>query len=1528
MPSFRDTALRLYRKIFSLADGERLADGPELLLDGHSAVAVCEAGICEYNVLSGSALVEGAESAWRSESIAPGITLFGNPLHTLGSEGSSGAFAAAMGVALAGDRATLFLDGADFNHCHGLLHSAVSQHLSLVIHITTPNQGEAHSHSIQIAQQAMQSGAIVLQIGSHQDAVDLTLLARRASEELLTPVILLMPQTISLNAARVILPSPQLVEHYLGRSTDQITALNRSQQLLLGEQRRRLPIWHDPDRPLLNGAQLSSGMQRRSELAHQFFFQQDQIQHLDKLRLQLEKASGRHHSPLHQHGSGRQQHKLLVNHDQFGEICAQLKGVAPQLADRITLVAIEQISPLPVERLASVITDTDRVTVLENQNGDRSGLSLLITLLKPRIPAKSWHNVLFHGNATCPSVAELTALIERLTASNLPEQLYIGEITSARTDNQPKREVLQDELQRHYPALNNLASATISSTTSLKPASRPNKTIHIAVFHDNSEQWRYLHTDIGNLIHHLADSESWPLIQSRPALEGEEWGALQVDHLFCSASVDAADLYSLPLDIAVVCQRSHWAEIIPSLADRGLLISSTDITLDATLKDDLNQREIRALKIGHGDSSISNLREHLLGALFAELNQESQIPSNWRRLLQARRGYIQSLSAREMVHAEEALKEGYEDGDASHHLNADEVPISSVLETAPLPMAVRHYGNHHSRVDNLANFWNLVGSHYRDHDRKESRNPSGIDPYLATGTMPVLTSTFRSFAEKIDTLPQFNAPHCSGCGECWSYCPDSAIGVSALTPKAWLNHVLKQGGVDALRPLASTIIARMILLAKRREILIESHSGLHTLFSTATTGVIGEANLNDERRLAAEKAAELILARTPAVGTAATDTLFKNAEASQPGTGTLLSLAINPDACKGCGLCSDLCHDQALTMVPATTETVKMARTQWRGWEELPDSDSSTIQQARKQGMGDIASLMLSRSCAFPMAGGDSAEPASGAKIALRMLLATAEYQRQPRISQLGKRLAEQQESLTAEIRELLVEAMPTEDLDRLGAALKGRRSRQIDIGELTASLLQDQGQVGSQNEGQIDAIRLQRLIELNQSLADKHWQLLEGEQGQGRARYSLVIAASKNNSWCNSYPYNPFSVPTLVDNHGSAPQLALGLIQQQLKQAGEIAALLRDSRQELQRSASRAKANSKIPAWSELSKDERDGAAPILLIADAEELAGRSMAQLFNLLNSGLPVKVIAMNGLDFGLDTIHFGHEEIASSQQHAQNLALLALHHGRSYVAQCSISEPGHLQDALQQALEFSGPALVHLHTPSPQRHQFTGSEVLARAAAALRCRVLPLFSYHPEADGVFGSRLSLAGNPDINATYVMERVSSPENDDIEKEGDTELSAEELLHFGHWARGEGRFSAWFRPYRSDMGKAISLPEYLQLSESDRKRHTPVMALGGDEEVAIAAQMIKMAAECERNWRTLQELAGVVTPFTEQVRSNLQQEMQQQHQQELDQLRHDYEAKLAAQQQSLQGDFAQQLRDRLVTLAGYSHSQNQNGE
>ena len=113
----------------------------------------------------------------------------------------------------------------------------------------------------------------------------------------------------------------------------------------------------------------------------------------------------------------------------------------------------------------------------------------------------------------------------------------------------------------------------------------------------------------------------------------------------------------------------------------------------------------------------------------------------------------------------------------------------------------------------LPRFWDQTGVLYRDGQADRLT----ADPFLATGTMPPLSSTFNDTSLTRGKMPTFDPTLCTGCGKCWTHCPDSAIGVVASTPAALIDAGINRTGADAVRQVASKLASRIVSSNKKAD---------------------------------------------------------------------------------------------------------------------------------------------------------------------------------------------------------------------------------------------------------------------------------------------------------------------------------------------------------------------------------------------------------------------------------------------------------------------------------------------------------------------------------------------------------------------------------------------------------------------------------------------------------------------------------------------------------------------------------------
>ena len=1438
MSALRNVAIQWYRKVFGAPPGSDIREqGLDCVLDGNSAVALSEAAIATHAVLGGSLPLAEADAIWQNQLDHGATNLFGEPLSAQNAEGPRGVVAAATGLALAGRRATAFLSGSDIGAAQDLLIAAAGKHVPLVLHVdarTAAAHGAALGSGHDTIHQSADSGCFVLFAANVQEAADFTYIARRVAEASLVPGLVVMDsEQTALATQDVRLLSPTQASEFIGAAREHIEVPTAAQKLLFGDARRRVPAWHDLDEPVLTGALFDNDSFALGAFARRPFFDAYVADALRDSFASFAAKTGREYESLTRYRTDDAKLLLLAQGAAIETARAAADRLRKEYKIKAGVIGVRALRPFPAGELAAELDGRKSVIVLERTapplNGQppltreiRASLELLDARRRPQCTAA------LYGLGGLPlRVADLVELgsQDELHSRDL---WYLGVAFDDRSGDQPKREVLLDALRRAYPGLD---ASAIRSTQSSPVA--PGKSLSIAIHREDGG--KELLGTTAALLHALEGGR----VRTHPDVAWSAWSATRVDRLI------------------------HGDE---SLQDPGI-----DVATHATL--DVPGATVSLDKPGGGfhipvaDGVLRN--EQLLGGLFGALIKARLLDQKARRVIAARKSLLDNMPAEQR----DALVAAFQDG-LEGLAKLDDTDKNATAEpgrwAGEAPAAVRHLAREDNTFASLPRFWDQTGVLYRDGQAERLT----ADPFLATGTMPPLSSTFNDTSTSRAVLPTFDPSLCTGCGQCWTLCPDSAIGVVAAAPAALIDTGISLTGSDAVRQVASKLVPRIISTNKKAE---DAPATFGEMLTDAYSWLGDKMPLPDDRKQAINDGIDAINSRLGALPVAVTKPFFTDAEAARKDSAELLSIVINPDACKACGICVSHCEPEALQAAEQDADSLENARKLWSVYSSTPDTASETLERvARDPDIGEMAAILLSRYCQFALAGGDPAEAGSGEKIAARLALAATEFHQQPIAQRFAQSLDEAGESISGLIQETLSSTLSIDDLDAITDKLKRTKSPRVDLEDLAQGIGDDD------SNHSIDTDYLLRLIDLyNQIDAARH-RIVEGAHGLGRARYGLAVAGGSAAEWAGTFPHNPFQAPVVIDMTGSSAQLAAGLVGGHLDETTELIRLLRLAQLEIEQPDGadwKREALTRLH-WQDLDDDELALCPPLVLLGSDELLAGRGFSQLVWLLNSGLPVKVLALSTLEIN---------------DPRADLGLLALAQRNAYVAQSSVADSVHLGESMLQALDFHGPALLQVYAPSPARHGYPADQSAIQASRAVASRALPLFRYDPRAEGVFGSRISLDGNP----------------------APSEALADITL--ADWALDQQRFVAHFEPLADDAKAAIPMDEWLLLDAKSRNGKTPYVVAPGDDEqrFAVSSAMAESASERLGAWQTLQELAGIVTPFTEQLERDIRAEVAAEHQAELDAQKEAAAAELRDVEEKTQTEIAQNIRSRLLQLA-----------
>jgi pyruvate/2-oxoacid:ferredoxin oxidoreductase alpha subunit/ferredoxin len=788
------------------------------------------------------------------------------------------------------------------------------------------------------------------------------------------------------------------------------------------------------------------------------------------------------------------------------------------------------------------------------------------------------------------------------------------------------------------------------------------------------------------------------------------------------------------------------------------------------------------------------------------------------------------------------------------------------------PLAVRRFAHHDSTHDNVARFW----GEFTQPCTEGGEEPSVPDPYLSIGTVPAWTSTFHDAPPYRDELPRIDAGACTGCGRCWTFCPHSVIAPLAIGTQPLLEALAKENGKDevaaklyrVLRQLGQRING---LLATSPRVTVEA-----SVMNEAFDWLVDQMKVSEEELPAFDRAFRAIADGTAALPLSVTEPFFRDVERETKGGGELLMLAIDARACTGCGICAAACPDDALRMAPRSEEVVAATQEVFRSWERLPDTPGPTIARTGKdERVGPLASILMSRHCAASLPGGDAAEPGSGDRLAVRQLAAVVEFEMQRRMVGRVETLDKLARRLREKIGNEMAGAVAIEDLSHLDRALKDVPHRRVSVAEILE-------QVGSTGEDtDLDVAYVHRLVRAALEIERLRHEIAQGPHGSGRARFGVVISGESAASWAARFPRNPFGVPVSVELAGDGLDVAVGLARGLLAECTDEARRIRTAELLLEAPPDLPARERELRHLSpgDLTEDERAPCPPVLAICGADAFGACDVAGFSRLLASGLPVKLILLDGRDLVLPLL---------------DASLLALTQHRASVLATSIAQPEHLHRGMAGALDWPGASLIHVHAPSPGRHGFDPRETVERARLAVVSRVHPLLRCDPG-----GTVPDLEGNPAPDRPWAGSAA-----------GQEQTPAD-------WAAGESRFEPDFFPVEDPAG--VPLIAWLSKSPDERGASKPTVPGPNGGRLAVGDSLAAAVVEARDRWLRLQQAAGLIGPAAEEARARATTELRAAHEEEVEALRAEYERKLEEVDKRQLATQAARLRARLLRLAGF---------
>ncbi|HSR50802.1 MAG TPA: 4Fe-4S binding protein [Acidobacteriota bacterium] len=1405
-----------------------------------------------------------------------------------GDLGSSGpqALAAAQGAAMSGRRTAAMLPcGAaqGLESALPALRQAARRQVPLVVHALDERDHTAYHL-------AAESGCVLLMPEDAQHAVDLTLVAHQLSEQSLIPVVLVHdwlaqdgveedpPQEWT---ASLELPSQRLMRRYLGREDDSLESPSEAQFQVFGEYRRRVPRWMDPDHPVA-----WPDRPAQPEVGREVFFRQQVAESALKAIDVLARETGRPLAPLRTYEIDNADQVIVTQGAIFHPACRLAQRLRQQQGWKVGVLGLTWLRPLSSFKLRDALSAGPRLTVLER----------VPQLYRSHAPLRrelctalgkwddSWitahlpdHGAILLAAQRERNIAETEVhgkgrehLIESQLASLLGEQrnrpgrrtsVVLGLPASPGESPFPKRESLLAAVRNAYPQLKSLSAD--SSTDGHRLAAAP------------GESPAGREPEIPPLVRRMGPGEHgfrslatfWGDV-AQPLREGAYEGF--PDPLFTLGSVPSssaalappveADI--LPLLDADRCSGcGHCWTICPDSA-----ISATVIGLRPWL-----------------DHAIQPLAKHPQGSSLR------RVMGKWVAQIASRLGEGQVLDADLVVKAYQ-----------------DVAPVPAGQSTGPAAQRGPAAASGEVAGGNAEASGKLSGGgaeaarpNSEQHTDRDTGTPgedaSGLLGDLratleeATASPAILTERFFEEAESRKSSDGallflgFNPSTCRACRACIEECPEDALSsagrggeIVRQTARAW-------NSLEGFPDTPGKIIADALRQAESVE----------TATAASSLGRSGKENGSPGQNSASQHGF--------------------SSQTESYGAGSALE---NPP-------------------------------------QDGDEQEAASPSQRPYPGWTRLASMLLSRHCAQAQLGGGSSEPGSGARLAGRLVAAVAEYAGQQQSSRRIGRLQELSGQVHDRLHKLLSAGLDEADPELLESALGELGESETRLGRLDEALAKRGKSIRLDRDKIADLAHLERLLQ------DASWRLEEGPSRLGRTRFQVVAAGPSAARWAACYPWHPFHAPLVADLSERGIDLTLGLAESSAGEAVEEARLLRSAQLKAQDPPDLKDQLRQLDhlTWKDLDGDERAACAPVLLLTDPETLASHSLAALGRLMSADYPIKVVLLNRHKSDFGTLAGENQGLCSGDDRPAN-PQSASRQGSNQdgpemggdPGPLKSSEPGGTEPRQSSDSKEEGSA-----TSQPGQHPDQGSSRYSdrsRTAQTSAASQLPPASAQASLDAtdrkqaparavcggtsptalsqaIFFPRAFLLSSTPAHPAHLCQGLEAAF--DYSGPALIDLYAPSPFRDGfspadYLLRARGAVEARVHPLvrrdpRSEgvLGTQISLEgnpvsgqEWGALTFSDWARgEVRLNSLEGD-------QLESLAKSVQQRWKTLQEVAGVSSPFVERIRQQLEKENQEELNRSQESLQSQYEERRAQDQRSFQDQVAQALRRRLRQLAG----------
>lgn len=1494
-------------------------------MDGNTAAIMCERESSDaagaYPITPSTQMGE----YWADAAAKGHLNISDRPLIFIEPEGEHAAAAVTAGLSMTGLRAANFSSGQGIAYMHESLYAAVGKRLTYVLNIgaramtkSTLNVHAGHDdyHAID------DTGFFQLFAKKAQHVADLNIIAHRIAELALTPGVVAQDGFLTTHLIEsLLLPERDLIKEYLGRPDDIIDTPTPAQRIIYGAKRRRIPELWDVDNPVMAGIVQNQDSYMQSVAAQRpFFF--DHIQQItDQAFEEFYQLTGRRYERVMSYKADDADYLILGQ----GSVVPSAEAVVDYLREKrgikVGVVDLLMFRPFPGDLVSKFLKGKKGVTILERVDQPLASDLPLMREIRS-VMTKCVENGAHKRDLPYPELdsyktTDLPALYSGsfgMGSRDLQPEGIIGAIENMLPNGKhkkqfylsidfirdmpytPKQREYQETIEEAYPHVKEL-----SIRGSENPNLMPKDAITVR-FHSIGG-WGAITTG-KNLAMTLFDLLGYD-IKANPKYGSEKKGQPTTYYLSAAPEPIRINCEYFFVDVVLSPDPNVFkhTNALAGLKKGGVFIIQSEKETPQEVWNDIPKpyqkviidNEIRVFyidgfKIARQEATDPELQLRMQGIAFqgaffaaSPLMQKANLTDE--KLLKAIEDQLQSKfgskGQRVVDDNMRVVKRGFDEVHeiTEKALSEDKQEYAIGEAELTLPTLLKNIPESKSKTSDIHRFWEQTGNFYA----RGMGNDNITDPFIGLSVMPAVSSLFRDMTGIRFEHPEWIPNNCTACGKCYTACPDTAIPglVSELSDvlDTVVNRVRKQHGKLEHLPKA----------VRQMESMIRKH------MAAPKNGVTVNQKIQYSIDAAIEEAKDDLLVKElgwfrEELGDfkfALTRPYFDLYEKDQPNSGGLFSITINPQTCKGCMECIEVCPDDALRKVTQTEDSITRLRKEWSLWEDLPTTPEkfNRIDDLEEK-IGPLETLLLNKDAYQKLASSDGACLGCSEKSVIHLFVATVESLMQPRVKKHVAKLEELIQKLERHIQLKLMQNVDVSDADTMAQIVSDMQNSDLTMAGIASRLESTKG------AEPVDQEWLRDVTQLLARLKQLKWKYTDGNTGMGRTSMGMCNATGCTSVWGSTWPYNPYPFPWANHLFQDSTSMAMGIFEGHMMKMADGFKAIRKAELELEGKYDPSVHDDFFTYfnWHQFTDEEWLLCPPVVTLGGDGAMYDIGFQNLSRLMASGKPIKVIVVDTQVYSntggqactsgfigqvSDMAQYG-KVWQGKPEPRKEIGLIAMAHRNTYVLQGTLANTSQMIEGFIDGLMARRPALFNLYTTCQPEHGVADDMGVHQARLAMESRAYPIFKYNPDNGKTAEEAFDLDGNPDIHSIWPKYQLKYMENG-------FEKSMEVAMTFADFALTEGRFRKHFRKVPRDAWNEnmVVLADFLEMDTDEREGKFPfIWAVDRKQRLSrvLVAQKIVEACEERRDfWIMLRDLAGVrpEAPPQEDLEQKIRQEV-----------------------------------------------------